>query len=132
MTDHRQLLAHLYARFNARDIDGVLADLHDDVAWANGMDGGHVHGHDAIRQYWTHQWSVVDPRVEPLGFTPNPDGSTLVQVRQTVRDLAGLVLQDHVVGHVFHVRDGRIVRFDIEDAERARVPQPPTTDLSRS
>jgi hypothetical protein len=37
-----ELLKRIYDCFNARDIDGVLAVLADDVAWANGMDGGHV------------------------------------------------------------------------------------------
>ena len=50
-----ELLKRIYDRFNARDIDGVLAVLADDVAWANGMDGGHVHGREAVREYWTRQ-----------------------------------------------------------------------------
>ena len=49
------VLKRMYDRFNARDIDGVLAALADDVAWANGMDGGHVHGREAVREYWTRQ-----------------------------------------------------------------------------
>jgi hypothetical protein len=44
MADNIEILKRIYDRFNARDIDGVLAVLADDVAWANGMDGGHVHG----------------------------------------------------------------------------------------
>ena len=48
-------LKRMYDRFNARDIDGVLAALADNVAWANGMDGGHVHGREAVRDYWTRQ-----------------------------------------------------------------------------
>ena len=39
------VIKEMYDRFNARDIDGVLAAVADDVVWANGMDGGHVHGH---------------------------------------------------------------------------------------
>ena len=35
----------------------MLAVLADDVAWANGMDGGHVHGREAVREYWTRQWN---------------------------------------------------------------------------
>jgi hypothetical protein len=50
-----ELLKRIYDRFNARDIVGVLAVLADDVAWANGMDGGHVHGREAVREYWTRQ-----------------------------------------------------------------------------
>lgn len=49
------VLKRIYDRFNARDIDGVLAALADDVAWANAMDGGHVHGREAVREYWTRQ-----------------------------------------------------------------------------
>ena len=33
---------HLYDRFNARDMEAVLAYMHRDVVWANGMEGGHV------------------------------------------------------------------------------------------
>src|SRR3546814_13049741 len=49
MDDDVKVLERIYDRFNARDIDGVLAALTDDVAWANGMDGGHVHGSEAVR-----------------------------------------------------------------------------------
>jgi ketosteroid isomerase-like protein len=116
------LISALYDRFNARDIDGVLAALTDDVAWANGMDGGHVHGHDAIRAYWTRQWSMVSPRVEPVRFERDGDIVT-VGVRQTIRDLDGNPLEgqthglhDRLVEHVFHLRDGKVARFDIADA----------------
>jgi hypothetical protein len=43
------ILKRVYDRFNARDVDAVLAVLADDVAWANGMDGGHVYGREAVR-----------------------------------------------------------------------------------
>jgi hypothetical protein len=25
-----------------------------------------VHGRDAVREYWTRQWDVIDPRVDPV------------------------------------------------------------------
>jgi ketosteroid isomerase-like protein len=117
------LLRRIYHRFNARDIDGVLAVLADDVAWANRMDGGHVHGREAVREYWTRQWAMVSPHVEPVGFYRAADGSIVAEVRQSVRDLQGRPLQgqthglkDKTVGHVFRVRDGKVARFDIQDA----------------
>ena len=58
----------MYAAFNARDIESVLATLHPDVDWANGMDGGRVLGRADVRAYWTRQFEVIDPRVEPVGF----------------------------------------------------------------
>jgi ketosteroid isomerase-like protein len=123
MDDDVNLLEHIYARFNARDIDGVLAVLTDDVAWANGMDGGHVHGREAVRAYWTRQWAMVSPHVEPLNFHRAADGAIIATVRQTIRDLDGNPLQeqahelkDKTVGHVFHLRDGKVARFDIQAA----------------
>jgi hypothetical protein len=118
-----EVVEHLYDRFNARDIDGVLVALTDDVAWANGMDGGHVHGHEAVREYWTRQWSLVSPHVEPVGFRRAPDGAIVAEVLQTIRDLEGKPLQgqthglkDKTVAHVFRLREGKVARFDIKDA----------------
>lgn len=121
MTDaDTRLIQRLYEGFNARDIDGVLAVLTDDVAWANGMEGGHVHGHAALRDYWTRQWAIVSPHVEPVDFKRAPDGAVIVEVIQTVRDLEGNPLggqthglRDKTVGHIFHIEGGRVARFDI-------------------
>jgi ketosteroid isomerase-like protein len=117
------ILKRMYDRFNARDIDSVLAMLADDVAWANGMDGGHVHGREAVREYWTRQWAIVSPHVEPVSFHSAADGSVVVEVRQSVRDLDGQPLQDQshglqdkMVRHVFRFQQGKVSRFDIRDA----------------
>lgn len=123
MDDYVEVVERLYDRFNARDMDGVLAALTDDVAWANGMDGGHVHGREAVRAYWTRQWTMVSPHVEPLGFHRAADGTIMAEVRQSVRDLEGNPLQgqthglkDKTVGHVFCLREGKVARFDIQDS----------------
>jgi ketosteroid isomerase-like protein len=123
MDDNEKVLERIYDRFNARDIDGVLAALTDDVAWANGMDGGHVHGREAVREYWTRQWTMVSPHVEPIGFRRTGDGAIVAKVRQSIRDLEGKPLQaqthglkDKMVGHVFRFRMGKVARFDIQDA----------------
>ena len=54
MPDEMELLKRVYDRFNARDMESVLAAMHEEVMWANGMEGGHVHGVDGVRKYWTH------------------------------------------------------------------------------
>jgi hypothetical protein len=113
MLSHRELLEHLYERFNARDMESVLTTMHRDVMWANGMEGGHVVGHDGVRHYWTRQWAMMDPHVEPAGFSASADGTILVEVHQTVRDLHGNVLSNKMVGHIFRIEDGLIRRFDI-------------------
>ena len=110
------LFEHVYQRFNARDIEAVLAALHPDVTWANGMEGGHVHGREAVRSYWTRQWATIDPHVEPTCFSTGADGEIVVEVHQTVRDLQGAMLVDQMVGHIFRIENGLITRFDIRDA----------------
>ena len=108
-----QLIQHLYERFNARDIDAVLAALADDVAWANGMEGTHVHGKSAVRDYWAYQWSVIDPHVEPLQIRTE-GGAVVVTVHQTVRDLAGGLLLDETIEHAFRLEAGLVKHFDIQ------------------
>ena len=116
------IIKRIYDRFNARDIDGVLSELADDVAWANGMDGGHVHGREAVRDYWTRQWAIVSPRVEPVAFQTTENGVVAVEVIQSVLDLNGQPLTgqthgltDKTVMHIFRMENGKIARFDIGD-----------------
>lgn len=120
---HGQLIERIYDRFNARDIDGVLTELTGDVAWANGMDGGHVHGLEAVRAYWTRQWAIVSPHVEPVSIRLGDDGVVTVEVMQRLFDLDGQPLngqmrglKDKTVMHIFRVENGKVARFDIEDA----------------
>jgi ketosteroid isomerase-like protein len=118
-----QMIKRIYQSFNARDIDGVLTVLSENVAWANGMDGGHVHGREAVRDYWTRQWAVVSPHVEPVAFEKTEDGAVAVEVIQSVFDLNGQPLdgqthglKDKTVTHIFRMEGNKIVRFDIQDA----------------
>jgi ketosteroid isomerase-like protein len=106
----------VYDRFNPRDIETVLAAMHEDVVWANGMEGGHVHGRDEVRNYWTRQWAMIDPYVEPVAVAHGPEGEVVVEVHQVVRDLNGNLLADRMVGHVFRIETGLVKRFDIRGA----------------
>ena len=67
MPSGRELLIHLYDRFNARDMEALLATMHQDVVWANGLEGGHVYGHAGVRDYRPRQWAMMDSHVEPVG-----------------------------------------------------------------
>jgi ketosteroid isomerase-like protein len=110
-----ELLREAYAAFNRRDIDGVLASMSADVDWPNGMEGGRVHGREEVRAYWTRQWAVVDPHVEPMSIVEGDAGETAVEVHQVVRDLTGKLLVDQIVLHVYRIRDGLVERMDIRD-----------------
>jgi hypothetical protein len=122
MSDEIEILKRLYDRFNARDIETVLAALDETVIWANGMEGGHVHGRDGVRSYWTRQWAMIDPHVEPVGFSRGPEGEIVVEVHQVVHDLNGALLLDQMVGHIFRIEDGLVRRFDIRDATGQMTP----------
>ncbi len=111
-----ELLERLYERFNARDMEAVLAVLSPDVVWANGMEGGHVRGREGVRSYWTRQWAMIDPHVEPVGYACGPDGEAIVEVHQIVRDLDGNMLADKMLGHIFWIEDGLVTRFDVRNA----------------
>lgn len=119
MVNKIEILKLMYERFNARDIDSVVAMLSDDVMWANGMDGGYVRGHDGIQDYWARQWSKANPHVDPIAFSEAADGSVVVEVNQVIRDQAGKPVQvhglkDRTVGHIFHFKGGKVTRFDIK------------------
>jgi ketosteroid isomerase-like protein len=108
-----ELLKAAYAAFNARNIDAALATMTPDVSWPKAFKGGFVRGHQAVRAYWTEQWSEIDPRVEPVSFHWEGDGRVLVDVHQVVRDLAGMVLADEHVGHRFTLANGLIHAMEV-------------------
>ena len=115
--DHLAGFQSLYDAFNRRDADGVLATMSDDVDWPNAWKGGRLVGRDAVRAYWTEQWSEIDPHVEPLSVSERADGSLAVTVHQTVRSLDGELLGDGEVIHVYRLADGLIRRMDVEEPD---------------
>ena len=116
MDEPKELLLGAYRDFNARRIDAVLARMQPDVAWPNGWEGGYVYGHEAVRDYWTRQWAVLDPCVEPVEIHPEADGMFTVDVHQVVRDREGKLLVDTMVRHVYTLRNGLIARMEIDPA----------------
>ena len=109
----RDVLTTAYRDFNARDIEAVISSMHPDVAWANSMEGGHVHGKDAVRDYWTRQFTTFNPHVDPTSIDPDEYGNWVVTVHQVVHDMKGNLLLDTTVYHTYQFRDGLIARMDI-------------------
>ena len=112
MSAKHQLLKTLYEAFNARDIELALSGMHHDVDWANGMEGGSVHGRSGVRDYWTRQWQLIDPRVDPQRFEGDA-GQVVVEVHQVVRDLEGKIKSDQMVRHFFLFEEGLVKVFKI-------------------
>lgn len=115
MLTNQALLTKTYQAFNARDIEAVLAVLHPEVDWPNRMEGGRVFGRQGVRDYWTRQWGLIDPHVEPHGFKTEEDGRIAVDVQQVVRDLEGHVLSDERVQHVYLIQDGLIMSMEARE-----------------
>lgn len=115
MTDTRTIIQQAYSAFNRRDIDGALALMTQDVSWPKASEGGRISGKEEIRAYWTRQWSEFDPHVEPLAITLQDGGRVRVRVRQLVRNLAGDVLSDGEVLHVFTMTGGLIAAMHLGD-----------------
>jgi ribosomal protein S18 acetylase RimI-like enzyme/ketosteroid isomerase-like protein len=110
-----QLLRRAYEAFNERDIDGALAMMHADVDWPNGMEGGRLHGHREVREYWRRQFDLIDSRVEPQRIEHRSDGLVVVTAHQRVRDRAGNVISEDTVEHRYVISEGLIEQMDVHD-----------------
>lgn len=110
----QDLIKKAYAAFNARDIDTALSTMHPDVQWPKAFEGGYVAGHDAIRDYWTRQWTEINPHVEPVEFNERQDGTLEITVHQVVKDLDDNVTFDGNIKHIYTLQDGLLRRMDIE------------------
>lgn len=121
MTADLERLTTAYRAFNNRDLDAALATLHPEVEWPNTMEGGTVHGHDGIRAYWSKQWSLVNPHVEPLRFETDASGRIVIDVYQVVHDLEGHLLEEVTVQHIYRMEDGLICRMDMGEDRRMAI-----------
>lgn len=113
MTNDQELLTVAYRAFNARDLESALATMHTEVEWPNTMEGGYVHGHEGVSAYWTKQWQMVDPHVEPLQFAMDAEGRNVLDVHQSVYDLQGNPLEDLMVQHIYQIEEGLIRRMEM-------------------
>jgi hypothetical protein len=103
-----------YEGFNERDINRVFKVMDNNIHWPKAFEGGYVIGQDAVRAYWTRQWSEINPKVEPRSIVERSDGKFEVLVYQLVKDLQGNVLFDGMTKHIYSFRDSLIYSMDIE------------------
>lgn len=77
------------------------------------MEGGFNNDREAVREYWTRQWQQIGPRVEPVQILPDEAGRWHVKVHQVVGDLAGNLLVDQTVYHLYTITDGLVKRIEV-------------------
>ncbi|MEO6588857.1 MAG: nuclear transport factor 2 family protein, partial [Pyrinomonadaceae bacterium] len=97
MIKHKKFLQNLYDAFNKREIETIISLMTPNVKWANGLEGGFVHGRDAVREYWINQFKDIQPELETLKFETDENNRNIVTVHQIVKDLQGRVLADMTV-----------------------------------
>ena len=112
--ENKELIKNAYAGFNSRNADAVLSVMHPNIHWPKAFEGGYVIGRSAVKEYWTRQWSEINPIVEPLVISTRADGKTEVEVYQLVKDLEGKILFDGKVKHIYVIKDGLLQHMDIE------------------
>ena len=119
MTDptSEQQIRDLYAAFNRRDSSYVTDRMSPDVTWPRAFKGGVVQGPEAVRAYWEVQWTEIDPHVEPIAVEEDDHGRFNVEVHQVVKDLAGSVIADSTVHHIYTFDGPMIVSMEIASGE---------------
>lgn len=109
------VIRETYRAFNARELDAALAMMQSNVEWPNGMEGGTVYGHAGVRDYWTRQWKMIDPHVNPVAIDADGSGRVVVSVHQVVRGPDGKLLLDRMVAHVYSFEDNLIRSMEIRE-----------------
>ena len=112
MDNLEDFFRELYKNFNDRKIDLVISKMTGNIKWANGMEGGFVYGQDAVRNYWTRQFTMVSSTVTPLAIEAE-NGTVKIKVHQVVHDLNGNLLADEFVYHFFHLQENKVALFEI-------------------
>ena len=117
MSSNQQFLQNLYEAFNKGELETIISVMHPDVKWANGVEGGFVYGRDAVREYWTNQYKVIQVQLEILKFEMDEKNRNVATVHQIVRDLQGNLLADATVQQIFTIEDGLISLYEIGETE---------------
>lgn len=117
MSANQQFLQNLYDAFNRREIETIISLMRPDVKWANGLEGGFVYGRDAVREYWTNQFKLIQPELETLNFETDAKNRDIVTVHQIIRDVQGNLLAEATVQQIFTIEDGLISLYEIGETE---------------
>jgi hypothetical protein len=117
MSSNQQFLQNLYDAFNKREIEIIISLMRPDVKWANGLEGGFVYGRDAVREYWTNQFKMIQPELETLNFETDEKNRNIVTVHQIIRDLQGNLLAAATVQQIFTIENGLISLYEIGETE---------------
>ncbi|PSF27847.1 nuclear transport factor 2 family protein [Aphanothece hegewaldii CCALA 016] len=117
MRENQQFLQNLYDAFNKREIETIISVMHPDVKWGNGVKGGFVYGRDAVREYWTNQFKVIQVQLETLKFETDQNNRNVVTTHQIVRDWQGNLLFRATIEQIFIIENGLISVYELGGTE---------------
>ena len=114
-----ELARRAFQAFNDRDLDAVLATLHDDVeAFPRlaAVEGGY-RGHDGVRRWWAQLLDAfADFHVEILEVRDLGEFMVLA-LRLRGRGAGSDTPVDAAVWHVNQFRDGKVIRWRVYTSE---------------
>ena len=118
-TSATDLVRSLYVAIARRDFDAGFALLSEDFEWLEpdqSLIGGHHRGFQEVRQAIEMQLEVWDEfTIEPEEFFEHGE-HVAVPIRQRARGGASGVEVEIRIGHLWTVRDGKIVRLEVFSA----------------
>ena len=115
-TAREALLRRMYEVFATDERDAFLPHcLAPDVDWPNMLDGGRLHGREAVRAYWARQFATGTPLVRLEGLAPGGSAEvTVATVRLGVREPSGERWAGETVEHVYWFgADGLVGRMEV-------------------
>jgi hypothetical protein len=89
-----------------------VAFVGEDVDWPDDEEN-RLDGRQALRAYWTEQWTRVRVHDQPVAFRQPDDGRVAVDVSQVVRSLDGRLPPTGEFTHLHRIDGDRIARLDI-------------------
>lgn len=114
MPNGRTTIRQLWRHLNARDFDKAGGLLHPAVDWACILEGGRLHGPEAVLAYWRRMMDYIRPESAIVTFADRPDGRIAVRMRHALRRPGGGLWTEEEVIQVFGFQDGLIVGMDEE------------------
>jgi ketosteroid isomerase-like protein len=115
----------LYKAFNDRDVGTLMDAMHPDVDWPNFLEGGRVRGRDALRQYWSEQFAMVQPEASPIEMLEVSGDRIVVRLHYLIKAMeGGGVWTDEITSNTFTFADDLVLSMDWGEPEDGAVGEP--------
>jgi len=118
MTGDEDRIAELHAAINARDLEAAVACYAPDARFADGLEGGVIQGHDAIRAHFIHLFEAIRVELAVIRLSRLPDGRLRARLQVVARGPRGGLWQDDALTVWYRFERGLIVEQELDDSGR--------------